>query len=133
MITGFEKETEPLTELEEKVLLPIFVKGLIGKIGPGKSVTAAKISEKLKAILEGVQTASGKPVKVDGPRVRKIINHIRVNNLVPGLVATSKGYYVSRDPAEVIKYIQSLQEREAAIRAVRGSMEIYLSHLSNTQ
>ena len=46
-------------------------------------------------------------VKVDGPRIRKIINHIRLNGLVPGLMATSEGYYIATTPEELDEYMKA--------------------------
>jgi hypothetical protein len=33
MIQGFEEETQPLTQYEEEVLLPVILKGLQKKVG----------------------------------------------------------------------------------------------------
>ena len=60
---------------------------------------------------------------IDEIRVRKLINHIRVNGLVNCLIATSKGYYRAINKDEICEYIASLKSREDAIRAVRRSLE----------
>ena len=39
MITGFEEQTEPLTEQEREVFLPPIIKGLRVKVGKEKAVT----------------------------------------------------------------------------------------------
>jgi len=46
--------------------------------------------------------------------LRKLTHFLRCNSILP-LIATSKGYYVSYDNAEIDKQIKSLQERAAAI------------------
>ena len=39
MIKGFSEETQPLTEYERKVILPIILEGLKTKIGKANAVT----------------------------------------------------------------------------------------------
>ena len=57
--------------------------------------------------------------RIDAPRLRKVINHIRTNDLLPGLVATSEGYYLATSETELMDYEDSLRGREEAIKAVR--------------
>ena len=51
--------------------------------------------------------------------MRKVINHIRNNDLIPCLLASSKGYWIASSEAEVLAYEESLLGREEAIRADR--------------
>ena len=53
---------------------------------------------------------------------KKLINHIRTNDLIPGLMATSEGYFIASSAAELMEYEESLKNREDAIRAVRLSI-----------
>src|SRR5689334_14762441 len=106
MLPGFSIETKPLTE-KELQLLPIIIKGLKTKLGASNAVSNKKICEALNEKYKA---------NVGEARIRKIINHIRMNNLVPGLVANSAGYYISKNPDEVKFYIQSLIGREQAIK-----------------
>lgn len=124
MITNFEEETDRLNKIEKEVLLPLFVKALSKKIGKEKQVTSSQM-------IDGVWTNF--KIKIEGSRVRKLINYIRNTGLIPGLIATNKGYYVSDDPRELQQYIKSLEEREAAIRAIRHKTTIYLSQLVNSK
>lgn len=48
-----------------------------------------------------------------------------MKNLVPGLMASSRGYYITTDPREIERYVRSLEGREAAIREVRRKMVEY--------
>jgi len=113
MINGFDEQTQPLTKKEATQLLPIFVKCLLPHIGKENRVTSSQMIQGFKAY----------NIKMDGPRVRKIINHIRTNDLVPGLIATSEGYYRAVTEDEMIRHEESLLEREAAIREVRRSIQ----------
>lgn len=113
MIKGFENETAPLSEYEERTLLPVMVRSLAAKRGRASAVTSTYICTRLRA----------KGYDINGARVRKLINHIRVNGLVPRLIATSDGYYIASDNGELMAYIDSLRGRENAIKAVREAIE----------
>jgi hypothetical protein len=111
MIKGFELETQPLNDYERSTLLPILIRGLEVKKGHANAVTN-------KHIVFSLNTN----YKISEARVRKIINHIRTNDLVPGLIATSEGYFIAETEAELLEYEDSLKGREDAIREVRLSI-----------
>ena len=113
MVQGFEKYTEALTTYERDMLVPVLVAGLKRRIG-------AKYAIRNKEICQAL-TSRGYE-KLTEARVRKCINYIRVNGLVPHLVANSRGYYVATSVEEVEKYTESLRERAEAIWAVRASL-----------
>ena len=102
MLNNFEDITHELTLEEKNTILPIIVNGLNLCIGKSKAYTNKQI----------VDAVNGKyNIKLNGPRLRKLIQYIRINDLVPLLVATSKGYYVSEDKEEIRDYIHSLEQR----------------------
>jgi len=109
MIKGFNSETAPLTEYEENVLLPLVLRGLKTKIGKENAVTNRTIVQRLN--IAGYT--------VTEPRIRKLIRHIRMTDLLPGLIATSGGYFLATSEAELLDYEQSLIGREDAIKQVR--------------
>lgn len=113
MIKGFELETAPLTDYEAQVLVPIVAKGLIAKKGKEKAVTSKHICECLTA----------KGYKIDGIRLRKVVNHIRIQGIVKCLIATSNGYYVAETRKQVEDYTASLKGREESIHSVRTALE----------
>lgn len=114
MLQGFEDYTAPLTEYERGTLLPWIADALSQRVGVKQAVSNKHICHILRERgYEGVSE----------PRVRKIINNIRIMGLVPRLVASSRGYYVTQDPDELDRYIESLAGREEAIRAVRLAMQ----------
>ncbi|MBR5414144.1 MAG: hypothetical protein IK114_14120 [Fibrobacter sp.] len=71
------------------------------------------------------QIADSCPLELKpGPaRIRKIINHIRQNDLVPCLIASSKGYYIAETEDELKEYEDSLRGRAEAIMGVCESIE----------
>lgn len=119
MIATFETQTKPLNEYERETLLPIMVRCLAKHIGKSCAISNAQMCEKMA--LYGYQ--------IGEVRVRKIINHIRNNGLVECLIATGKGYYVTESIQEMETYIESVKNREDAIRAMRLSMEEQLSKM----
>lgn len=111
MINGFELETAPLSEYERENLLPAITKILVGHVGSRAAITNKRIVLLLSP-----------SYKVTDSRVRKVINHIRNNDLIPCLLATSDGYFVAEDEAEVSAYEESLLGREMAIKEVRAAI-----------
>lgn len=113
MIKGFSNETSPLNDYELRVLLPVILAGLKDKQGKRNAVTNGYIIGRLKQ----------QCYRIDAPRLRKVINHIRTNDLIPGLIATSEGYFLAEDEQELMDYEDSLRGREEAIKAVRLAIE----------
>ncbi|MCR5352508.1 MAG: hypothetical protein K6E35_08490 [Bacteroidales bacterium] len=113
MLYGFSAETAPLSEYERETLLPVIVKCLSRHIGKDNAITNEAMREALT--LHGYK-------KVSSARIRKIINHIRVNGLIECLMATSYGYYITKDKDEMNDYIYSLKGRIEAIQAVMEAM-----------
>ena len=121
MITNFDKQTASLNEYEMNVLLPIMVKCLSKHIGKDRVISNSQMCMKMAEF--GYQICDA--------RVRKIINHIRINSLVECLIATGKGYYVAQNESEMKTYIASVKSREEAIQAMRMAMEEQLERMMN--
>lgn len=113
MIEGFEDFTAPLSEKERELVRPL-VLGLKTKIGKAMAITNREIQARMKE----------KGYSITGARVRKIINHIRWNDLVPNLIASSRGYYVSNDAKELKMYKESLKKRGESIIALAEKYKI---------
>lgn len=112
MINGFSVQTQPLSPYELNVLTPIISKGLEHRIGKENAITNKEICSAMRNY----------GYKMDNSRLRKIINHIRVNSLVSNVIATSDGYYRAASRKEVEEYLKSLENREGAIHSVRESL-----------
>ena len=122
MINGFEKETAPLSDYEQS-LVPLFVQGFYTKVGKANAITNKQICKKMKALGHDVNDT----------RIRKIVNHIRNKNLVPFLLASSKGYWVSNDRKEIVEWIQSMEGRISSMAVVKNAVKSQLQHLDSTQ
>ena len=112
MLKLFEDITEELTDYENQIVKPIIIQGLELKRGKENAVTNKHIVKKLKDMQINTST----------PRVRKIIHDIRVNDTIPCLIATSSGYYISKDIEELDSYILSLAQRIRSIKEIRDSL-----------
>ena len=55
-----------------------------------------------------LQSQQYKQIKIRPERLRKIINFIRLNDFVPCLCSTSKGYFIAHTNEELHEYIKSL-------------------------
>lgn len=113
MLIPFPEDPHVLTP-EEQELVPVFVMALGAKHGKDAAV-------KNKAIREGLKKHYGLVVS-DG-RVRKIIEHIRMQGLVRNLIAGNCGYYVSTDQEEIRVYAKSLRHRAQAINKLADTYE----------
>lgn len=120
----FEPETTKLTEYELK-LVPIVVNILKSRLGRENAITNNNLVNRMSKL--GFSS-------VTPERMRKLINHIRLYDLLNDcLVASSKGYYISNDEKVISEYIDSLRGREEAIRAVRLALEAQLGRLEEGQ
>lgn len=111
MIKGFEKETHPLTKVEESQL-PLVVERLKKAKGKQNSAVNQDIIDYI--VSHGFTSNSA--------RIRKLINHIRTNGLVKHLISTSLGYYIATNKKEYDSYILSLEQRISAITEVRDAL-----------
>ena len=58
---------------------------------------------------------------------------VRNNNLVSVLLASSKGYWVSNDNAEIQDWIESMEGRISSMAVVKNAVKMQLEHLNSTQ
>jgi hypothetical protein len=121
MLKNFENITRELTQVERENLLPLLLTGFRKRVGKRNAITSAEIISKIKA-------AYG--VELSDVVIRKVVNYIRNKELLPGLVASSSGYYVTSDPQEVKRHIESLAGREAEIKRTKESMIKYYKKLT---
>lgn len=109
-------------ETECKVTIPFTIKQYAPRVGKEKALTNRQLREML---LQEHGIVAGEP------RVRKIINMIRNRMIIPGLIGTSKGYYITDDPEEVQLWIDSLDGRVCAIMELIEKAKDYLHTLTN--
>lgn len=118
MITNFEEITKELTE-DEKKLVPIIIKGLSTKT-KDNPIKAADI---VNAINENKDRYGIK--LFSEPRLRKIINFIRSEGILP-VMGTSNGYYCTKDRLELQSQIESLTQRAEAIMTSANGLKKFI-------
>lgn len=117
MINGFEQYTEPLNK-EELKIRDLVIKGLEKRVGEANAITNAQIREALRK--RGY-------IKINGARMRKIINNIRFTHMFKyPLVASSKGYWLEPDRGRVQEYVNSLRHRGDVNYALA---ELFTNHI----
>lgn len=113
MIQVFDKQTAPLNDYEQHTLLPVIIRGLREKVGIRNRVTSTKI-------VAGMRKAG---YKLDDVRLRKIINYIRNNELIPCLASSGKGYFIATSSQEIDACIASIQGRINSHKALIAALQ----------
>jgi hypothetical protein len=118
MITNFEEITKEMTE-DEKKLVPVIIKGLSTK-SKDNPIKGADI---VSAINENKDRYGIK--LFNEPRLRKIINFIRSEGILP-VMGTSNGYYCTKDRVELQSQIESLTQRAEAIMTSANGLKKFI-------
>jgi len=122
MLRGFEKITEDLTPFEESEALPIILAGLRSKLGKSKAISATEICSKVNA------TGRLGKYKLTPVKLRKMISHIRLYNLISGVLSSSKGYYLALTLSEYDECLESLRQRLRQQQLVVDSLQAQRDH-----
>lgn len=112
MIPGFEEYTAPLTDYEKNVVASWVAQILRRHEGADAAITNKQIRTELALVR----------VECSDAALRAVINYIRIKNIVPGVLASSRGYYVETSRNAVEEYCRSLTARANAILAVKASL-----------
>ena len=117
MVTNFEFHTKDISIEDLKNVDPLI--DILSK--PNKETKF--LTPKLVVLLN-VYNDDDRP-KVNGRKIRKLVNYIRTKGISP-IIATSGGYYISKDPKEIKKQIVSLIERASSINSCADGLLKYL-------
>jgi len=122
MLVGFEKITEDLTPFEEREALPIILAGLRTKLGKSKAISGTEICSKVNA------TGRLGKYKLTPVKLRKMISHIRLYDLISGVLSCSKGYYLALTLSEYDECLESLKQRLRQQQLVVNSLQSQRDH-----
>jgi hypothetical protein len=119
MITNFEEYTHELSA-EEMEILQLVIHGFrcYKKTNP---IKAELIVKRMNVFLEN----NGYKIRLTQPRLRKLVNYIRSNSLIP-LIATSQGYFTTDCKLTIQEQIKSLQERANSIERCAQGLKKFL-------
>lgn len=110
-----------IEEFEKIIIVPLIVGVLETKVGVDYAVKAQHILQYLFACGHNI----------DPGRFRLMVNYIRSNDLIIGLVASGKGYYRTDDPEVIKKWIEKeigiIKQKTGPLKRMR----LYLHELAN--
>ena len=112
MITEFERDTQKLSGYEKNEVLPAVMKVLEQCKRKRKAISNSQLMRQHLSYYV-----------VDPARLRKVINYIRNNFLIKGLMASSKGYYIAESREELKRYVKSLDGRISSIKDLQQSIK----------
>jgi len=115
MITNFETITYELTD-NEKAILPLLIIGF-------QNYTETNPIKEPEIVARFNERNIG--LKLSAVRLRKLVNYIRSNSLLP-LIATSKGYYVSTNKNVIASQIKSLEQRANSIMNCAYGLKVFI-------
>lgn len=103
MLKNFEEITKELNDYEKNVLYPVIIAGLSRHKGKDSAISGKEICNALNQKMNGP--------KLVGPRLRKIIQAIRITGELGLVCSTRNGYFVAETEQEIDECIHSLQQR----------------------
>ena len=119
MITSFENYTHELTD-QELEILPIVIHGFRA-YKKNNPIKGELIVKRMNQFLSD----RGYKIRLTGPRLRKLVNYIRSNSLLP-LIANSNGYFTTDCKITIQEQIKSLNERANSIKNCSIGLEKFL-------
>lgn len=110
MIKTFEDYTIDISEVQKEKIVPRIITFMQNYcVGEENAITSEQLVKKIQD--------SG--LAISDVTLRRCIKYIQFHNLCKWIVATQKGFFHTRDKVTVQRQIDSLIERENAIRQVR--------------
>lgn len=108
-----------------KFIVPLVIVLLKGAHGKEKAISCEQIVRWINST-QSVQYANA---HTSAPRIRHIIHVLRTSGVVAFLVASSNGYYISKDVNEIMRYIDSVEDRARTIMRVATALKEQLGEL----
>lgn len=131
MIESHPVLTDKISD-DEKKLIPLLISLLAQHVGKQQAITSFALMDLLnRYIRQQAPGEYGQRFKVAGARLRKMINHIRVNNMLRGLCGHESGYFRAETTDELRMAINSLEARASAIQAVADALKNDLDNIEN--
>lgn len=121
-IINFELFTEDLTEQE--LAHSNDVKSHLEAILYGPPVKQPDVVAQLNMRI-AFDYGGQPPINITSEKLRKYFNYFRSYGILP-IIATSSGCYLSQDKEEVLKQVQSLEERARQIQRAADGLKKFL-------
>jgi hypothetical protein len=113
-----------LTVEEKDIILPTLIRALKLRTNDARHIKGAKLIEWFRANKDQI----GYKASFNNARLMKLINHIRVNGIVP-ICSTSDGYWITKDPAAIREMIESFENRVASQQAAIQGLKNQLNEI----
>jgi hypothetical protein len=113
-----------LTTEERNIMLPTLVRALKLRTSDARHIKGPKLIEWFRANKDQI----GYKASFNNARLMKLINHIRVNGILP-LCSTNDGYWITRDPDAIREMIQSFENRVASQQAAIQGLKNQLNEI----
>jgi hypothetical protein len=119
-------QTKRLTT-DERLLIPYLEKILL-RTNKENPKFNDEIIKELNLIVDKIKDMNIDISRVSGIRLRKMINYMRCNSLLP-IISNSKGYYVSYNIEDIGEMIVSLTWRAEAIEAAATGLREIINQI----
>ncbi len=119
MLTLFENVTNKLTDHEKENAVPLLMDIIGGRVTPEKAVKNKDL----------VKWLASNGIKTTEIRIRMMINYIRNTNMLPCLIGSGKGYFVTDDPRIVDDQVESIMGRVNSMLGVVQSLKAQKENL----
>ena len=121
-ITNFEKITVDLTE-KELALVPKMESAFNTVLGDGKPLKSNVLCDKIVDFIYDKFGDDSKYCAVfTGVKLRKWVNYFRTTGAMP-IIATSNGYFISKDQEVIKSQIKSLEERASSVKKCANGLK----------
>lgn len=116
MVNGFEDHTKELTKQDLEIA---------NKMIPFLKAKTKDNRVYSSEIVNGLNKIWKLNPEMTDERLRRIINYYRTNAILP-VISSSKGYYVSYDPQDIKRMIQSQKQRANSLLRTCSGLEKFL-------
>lgn len=113
-----------ITPMERNIIIPFVINLLEKTNGEGKQLYAQEIVDEVNGEMFAF---NNKPYKLHQSILRKIMNHIRINSILP-VISGNKGYYISYDKQDVFNMVESLESRANSIQSSADGLKKFLEN-----
>lgn len=121
-------QSKELTIEEKNIILPVLLKAL-KKSTYLNPIHAPKLVDWFN-YKKGVGPLTKMKSNFSEQRLRKLVNYIRNNGILP-VISGPTGYYVSTDPSEIISMAKSMEDRADSIRAAAKGLRNLATEIKN--
>lgn len=116
MLNGFERTTAELNSYEKKIIVPLIVNKLLQHKGKKSAIKNKEL----------IAYCYANGIRLLEPRTRKMVEYIRKQRLIDGLIAKQFGYFIAEDPEDILSWVATMESRRNAMDcSIDAAMKVY--------